>query len=188
MEKSNILTVISPLLMACLSLCSPIATSNIVTQNLMGSINIVDPTYEPWVSVGDQFTVTLTYDDVLVSGTNFSFVTLDSQPEFDITITLNGVIYTKTLDEDYGNGYPLLTVLDGDLYAIDYYGYDFFGDYFVSIGAVTGFDFVISDASFGTNYVTGSLQTPLPSSAWLFISCIASIGIIGRVRKITVGR
>ncbi len=116
----------------CLSLCiimTCLGHSPALAIPVMATVNgTVDLTFgsNPFgLSENDTVTAVAKYDDVQVSGAGDSFVEIDSNPDFSLTLTFGLLTLTETDDVDFGTGFPGLGFTDGVLNDIDFES-DFF--------------------------------------------------------------
>lgn len=152
------------------------AWSALVTMNIIGTIDSIDPAYSGALTLSSTVSGQVVYDDTLLTGTGAEEIALDSDPSFGMTFNLGPYSFDKTDDADFGTGFPVVNFMNGVATGLQLYVLD--GEPGMDLFA-TGSTFSLYDYVDGQDDLLGSLSfvpaavVPLPAASWLFVSGLA---------------
>ena len=103
-----------------LSLVTTPVDATVVTTNFSGTITLFSPENSFGLTERDPVFGTVIFDDELVSPSGTTFLSVDSDPDFDLTLSIGDVTFEAADDFDFGFGFPALNFLNGALVGIDF--------------------------------------------------------------------
>lgn len=138
------------------------------------------------VGVGDTVFASATYDDALVAATGISVIEIDSNPAFDLRVTIGSTVITADQDIGYGFGYPRLEFTDGLLTGVDIRAQFDLGLFVMEFGTLPPgmvkfyLDALGSEAVLEGTFVLPPAPVPIPPAIFLFGTALAGLAVIGR--------
>lgn len=91
-----------------------------VTATVNGTVDLTLGSNPFGLNDNDTVTAVAMYDDAQVSGSGDSFIEIDSNPNFSLSLTFGSLTLVETDDIDFGTGFPGLGFTDGILDDIDF--------------------------------------------------------------------
>lgn len=91
-----------------------------VTTTVTGNVLFADAANPFGLTTADSVTAVALYDDSLIPAAGAFILEIDSNPGFELTITLGSFVFEETDDDQFGSGHPSLTFNDGALVGIEF--------------------------------------------------------------------
>ncbi len=169
-----------------------------VTATITGDVDTVLGSNPFGLAVNDTVTAVALYDDSQVSELGESFIEIDSNPTFSLTLTFGSVTLVETDDFYFGTGFPGLGFTNGALDDIDFESdfFDFGGSFDLEVvslfdeweifgdeGDVYGsWDF--ENAQIGPTGDSPPSGNPIPEPSTILLLGSGLVGLLGwRVRS-----
>jgi hypothetical protein len=155
------------------------ADAELITQDFAGLVRFAEPGNPFGVDVNSPINISITFDNALLTGVGEEFIEIDSNPAFDLSISLGVLTFVASDDGLFGSGFPKLGFLDGELATIDFTVDFSFGSF--SNLTLLVFDSleIIDNANLDRVLVAGQL-IPEPSSLVLLAGALVALGAARR--------
>ena len=163
------------------------ARATLVQQDFTLAVDFAIPGNAFGLAGGDIINGFTIYDDALLTGIGVEVIAIDSNPLFQLRITVGSETFIETDDIDYGGGFPEIVFVNGN-----FEEFSFLAD---SMGSVADFNANIWLAEdFDGNFVEGfyfdtlsapvaiAAEMPEPATLMLFGFGLAGLGFAARRR------
>ncbi len=156
-----------------------------VTSLFAGTILSADAGNPFGLGVGDSYSGSVTYDDLLATAAGSVVLVPDDDPAFALFLRVGNATFTDADDLFYSDGGPLLTFADGQLTGIDFIVSPFDAGSFASLDLALGASgLFITDLDTGGVLLVGgpAAVVPLPTAVPLLLSGLAGLAVVGARR------